>query len=64
MIQGISRARGLACRLAERALQSLNEAFEVVLQYLEATAPDPQLREEALPLAALRTLARCVNYFT
>jgi hypothetical protein len=48
-----------ACRVAERAMSSLQETHEAVLQYLEA-AQEGQLDAQApLVLAAMRSLGRC-----
>ena len=47
-------------RVADRAMRSLHEAFETVLQFLEVAAAEPERLASPLALAAVRTLGRCV----
>ena len=46
-------------RVADRAMCSLHEAFETVLQFLEVSAAEPARLASPLALAAVRTLGRC-----
>ena len=49
------------CRVAGRALDTLDGAFEAVLQFLEQVLAPGGLGDGPLTLAALRALARWVN---
>jgi hypothetical protein len=51
--------RVVYCRVADRALDTLNGAFEAILQYLEEVLSPGGQGDGPLALAALRALARC-----
>lgn len=53
------RLRG---RVAQRALMSLAEVAEAVLQFLEALREQPARWGEPLLLAAVRVLGRCAPW--
>ncbi len=49
------------CRVAGRALDTLDGAFEAILQFLEEVLAPGGQGDGPLALAALRALARCVT---
>ena len=51
------------CRVADRAMRSLHEVFETVLQFLEVAAAEPERLASPLALAAVRTLGRCARIY-
>lgn len=57
----VSAFVSFSCRVAGRALDTLDGAFEAVLQYLEQVLANGGLGDGPLTLAALRALARWVN---